>query len=114
MLESPLSWILTASRNVKVSFLQGFFESAAKVDEEKRRVAVNISPFNAPIVMRLLLEVGAYPIASSVEPAQFAVSVEDAARIPLFSPATSRKLDRVVSLARPQRVRLSSSDPCDS
>ncbi len=101
MLESPLAWLLTASKNVKVSFLQGFFESAAKIDAEKGRVAVKVPPLHAPVVLKLLLEVGAYPMASSVEPSEFAVSVDDAARIPLFSPVTgSRKFDRVLSLAR--------------
>ncbi len=61
MLESPLAWLLTASKNVKVSFLQGFFESAAKIDAEKGRVAVEVPPLHAPVVLKLLLEVGAYP-----------------------------------------------------
>ena len=99
MLESPLSWILTASRNVKVSFLQGFFERAARVDEDNRRVAVNVTPFNAPIVLKLLLEVGAYPLASK-EPTGLVVTVDDAARVPLFSPLTSRKHAKVLSLAK--------------
>ena len=97
MFWSPLSWILTASRNVKVSFLQGFFESAGRVDENNRRVAVNVTPFNAPIVMKLLFEVGAYPLPSK-EPSEFVVTVEDAARVTLFSPLTSRKHAKVLSL----------------
>jgi hypothetical protein len=98
MLESPLSWILTASRSVKVSFLQGFFESAAKIDKGRRRVEVGVSPINAPIVLRLLLEVGVHPLSSCSESPEFAVSMEDAARVPLFSPRASAKLSRVISL----------------
>jgi len=99
--DAPLEWIHTSPPSVKISFLQGIFERSAKVDDKNRSVLVTALPIHAPDVFKLLTEVEAQPSWLSRDPPIIRVSVEAAARIPLFNPIVmSDNFKRVLSLSK--------------
>ncbi len=99
--DSPLSWLHTSPFSVKISFLQGLFERTAKVDSKTRSVSVTTLPNHALDVFKLLIEVEVQPSWSSRDPPIISVSVEDAARVPLFNPIImSNNFKRVLALSK--------------
>lgn len=84
--EPPLGWIHTSPRSFKVSFIQGLFESAGEIDSATRTVSICTLPIHASTVFSLLVELDATPSWLSVEPPIMRISIEDAAKIPVFSP----------------------------
>ncbi len=81
----PLTWILTSPKSFKVSFLQGLYESASEIDLETKTVIVCVLPVHASMVFSLLCELDANPTWASTDPPIIEISVEDAAKIPVFN-----------------------------
>jgi hypothetical protein len=85
--------------NLRVIFLQSFFERSAEVDAKDRLVILSVSSFHLLNILRLLKDLGVTAHTFGTEPVSVAVSVDDAARVPLFSPkAESEKYKQVISL----------------
>jgi len=86
--------------DMRVIFLQGFFEKSAEVDLKERLVILPVIPSHLLNVLRVLKELEVTTHIFGTEPISVAVSIDDAARIPLFNPAAkSEKYKQVVSLA---------------
>ncbi|MDA4113225.1 MAG: hypothetical protein OK474_04180 [Thaumarchaeota archaeon] len=84
-------------------FLQSFFERSAEISTKDRLVVLSVSSFHLLNVLRLLKELGVATHIFGTEPVTIAVSVDDAARVPLFNPkAESEKYMQVVSLVSKQ------------
>jgi hypothetical protein len=85
--------------NLRVIFLQSFFERWAEVSAKDRLVILSVSSFHLLNILRLLKDLEVTVHTFGTEPVSVAVSVEDAARVPLFSPkAESEKYKQVISL----------------
>jgi hypothetical protein len=82
----PLGWIHTSPRSFKIAFLQGLFENVGEIDSNKRIVSVCVFPQYKESVFSILAELDAKPVWLSTDPPFIAISIEDAARIPVFSP----------------------------
>jgi hypothetical protein len=94
MSESELDRVKSAPRDLRVVYLQGFFEKSAKVVAKDRLVLLPVSS------LYLLRELDVATHIFGTDPNSIAVSINDAERIPLFNPAGgSRKYKRVASLA---------------
>jgi len=100
MSESELDRVKSAPRDLRVVYLQGFFEKSAKVVAKDRLVLLPVSSLYLLNVLRLLRELDVATHIFGTDPNSIAVSINDAERIPLFNPAGgSRKYKRVASLA---------------
>jgi len=98
--ESEFNKILSAPHDQRLAFLQDLFERAAKVDPKGRLVVLPVSSFVLLNLIRLLRELNVPVYVFGTEPISVAVSVDYAAKVPLFDPeAKSRKYKRVVALA---------------
>jgi hypothetical protein len=93
----------TAPADFKVAFLQGLFESAGEVNVRSKAVWVPVPPSHLNEVVRILRDVGVSAHVVGTDPIMVAVDIEDAARIPLFSPVVrSQKYQDAVALAAGQ------------
>jgi hypothetical protein len=103
MSESELDRLQSAPRDLRIVYLQGFFEKSAKVSAKDRIVLLPVSSLYLLNVIRLLRELDVATHIFGTDPISIAVSASDAARVPLFNPETkSRKYRQVVSLAAKQ------------
>ena len=88
-----------SSPDLRVIFLQSFFERSAEISTKDRLVILSVSSFHLLTILRLLKELGVTTHIFGTEPVSVAVSVADAAKVPLFDPATkSEKYSQVASL----------------
>jgi len=69
-----------------MSFLQGIFERAGKVEVATKSVTVQLLPMHAPTVFRLLTELQAHPEWKSLDPPIIRVGAREAADLPLIHP----------------------------
>jgi len=100
MAESEFDRMLSARRDLKVGFIQSLFEGSATISAKDRIVVLPVTSFEVLGVLRLLSDLNVHTHIFGTEPISVAVSVEDAARVPLFDGgAKSRKYRRVASLA---------------
>ena len=88
-----------SSPDLRVIFLQSFFERSAEISTKDGLVILSVSSFHLLTILRLLKELGVTTHIFGTEPVSVAVSVADAAKVPLFDPAIkSEKYSQVVSL----------------
>ena len=100
MAESEFDRMLSARRDLKVGFIQSLFEGSATISAKDRIVVLPVTSFEVLGVLRLLSDLNVHTHIFGTKPISVAVSVDDAARVPLFNSRTkSRKYKRVVSLA---------------
>ncbi|MGA2664558.1 MAG: hypothetical protein ABSF83_06425 [Nitrososphaerales archaeon] len=99
MSESDFDGMRSAPRHLRICFLQEFFERSAKIRAEARLVVLPVTSLALLSVIRLLGDLDVHTHVFGTEPISVAVSVDDAARVPLFDQARSKKYKRVVALA---------------
>jgi len=88
-----------SSPDLRVIFLQSFFERSAEISVKDGLVILSVSSFHLLNILRLLKELGVTTHIFGTEPVSLAVSVADAAKIPLFNPVTkSENYRQVMSL----------------
>lgn len=98
MSDSEVGRIQSASRDLRVVYLQGFFEKSAKVLVRERLVLLPVSSLYLLNIIRLLRELNVATHILGTDPISIAVSVSDAAKIPLFNPDT-KNYKQILSLA---------------
>ena|SRR5580704_13853103 len=91
---------IRSPNDLRVIFLQAFFEKSAEISLKDRLVILPVTSSHLLNVLRLLRELEVATHIFGTEPISVAVSVDDAARVPLFNPAgESEKYKQVISLA---------------
>ena len=85
-MESSLSWIHSAPPGVKVSFLQGFFESAGEIDDSTMTLVAPVLPSLIEDILRLLIELDVKPALVGIDPPTIALDLRVIKRVPLLSP----------------------------
>src|SRR3984957_11341342 len=92
--------IRSSPHDLRVIFLQAFFEKSAEISPKDGLVILPVISPHLLNVLRVLRELEVAAHIFGTEPISVAVSVDDAARIPLFNPtAESGKYKQVISLA---------------
>jgi hypothetical protein len=95
--------IRSSPPDLRVIFLQAFFEKSAEVSPKDRLVILPVTSSHLLNVLRILRELEVATHIFGTEPISVAVSVDDAAKVPLFNPAgASGKYKQVISLASKQ------------
>ena len=85
-MESSLNWIRTAPQNVRISYLQGFFEAAGEIDASTLTLVVPVLPCFIDDILRLLGGLGVKPAVADLDPPTLALDLHVIKRIPLLSP----------------------------
>jgi hypothetical protein len=99
MSKSESDWIESSPHDLRVIFLQSFFERSAEISIKDGLVILSVSSYHLLNILRLLKELGVTTHIFGTEPVSLAVSVEDAAKVPLFnSKAESGKYQQLISL----------------
>ena len=86
-MESLIRWIHSGSRGVKISFLQGFFESAGELDPVRRSMIAPVLPDYVEDIMRIFKDLNIQVSIVDADPVTISVSLKEAIKIPLLNPA---------------------------
>lgn len=103
-MESSLSWIHTAPEGVRISFLQGFFESAGEIDDSTMTLVAPVLPSFVEDILRLLVELGVRAAVVGIDPPTIALDLRVVRTFPLLSPVIKdgKYYDVQAALSRPR------------
>lgn len=109
-MESTIGWIHTAPKGVKISFLQGFFESAGEIDFPTMSLWAPVLPWIVDDIHKLLVELKVEHAVIGADPPTLAVDLHEIKRIPLLSPIPKDGKYYEVMALLPERVNSKRSD----